>query len=590
MNVALFVPPLCDPTQPSLGVSSISAYLKKNKRHNAYVLDYNIAWFNHLLNPDVIISSLNAKECKNIIKNFSSLSLTSVILNIHKSPSIIYKLITKIISVFKSGNGFYNGYEYRTAKESLRLLGILKTFKNYPCYCDLSYLSWEDEYFNLDLLYKEVIGGEHNPFYEFTLNLLSNQHNLTLCQLFGISVTFETQWLGAFTLAYLLKCKFPNIPIVFGGAILSYVASELLAYPSLSDLIDWIVIHKGEYALNSILDNISKGKPPEEIPNVLSKKKLKTSLYHESLSVLPVPNFEELSLKDYFSPSPVLPLIASQGCEWGKCSYCDLGAGYNEYEARPAEKIASDMSSLFNNYGVSHFNFLTDSLHYLDANNIAITLFSLFKSKMKWSTDLRLSPAYNMDLINMMYKSGCALISPGLETTSNRVFKLANKGQNIQNIEATLKRFHKSGIKVTFQVMMGFPSETPTEMRDTIAFLLKNKNCISFIVISEFLISKFSPIGINPEKWGINYDKDSINGLHYCTPDFFSYMDNKILHYQEEVKNCMVNARKIIPLETFPYTGSDCHSLLLSSNLSMLQLKRFSREYYKADNWFAYLD
>ena len=51
-------------------------------------------------------------------------------------------------------------------------------------------------------------------------------------------------------------------------------------------------------------------------------------IYTEKTTALPLPDFDGFPLDHYFVPERIIPYLATRGCYWGRCTFCDHGQGY----------------------------------------------------------------------------------------------------------------------------------------------------------------------------------------------------------------------------------------------------------------------
>ena len=79
-----------------------------------------------------------------------------------------------------------------------------------------------------------------------------------------------------------------------------------------------------------------------------------------------------------------------------------------------------------------------------------------------------------------------------------------NKKFQIKDAGPVLRAARISGVKVTLNVMVGFPSETFLDFIHTIIFLLKNRMWIRSVSnVTSTQLALGTPIWLNPEKFGV---------------------------------------------------------------------------------------
>jgi radical SAM superfamily enzyme YgiQ (UPF0313 family) len=121
--------------------------------------------------------------------------------------------------------------------------------------------------------------------------------------------------------------------------------------------------------------------------------------------------------------------------------------------------------------------------------------------KISWTVATRLD-SLDLTTATWMKKAGCFGMSVGIESGSDRILTLVNKGEKIKELKRGMKILKKVGIAVTTNLIIGHPKETLKEMQATLA-----------------LVKELKPIFIH---------------LHYLTP----YPGTKIFtQYQKRLSN-----------------------------------------------------
>ena len=86
-----------------------------------------------------------------------------------------------------------------------------------------------------------------------------------------------------------------------------------------------------------------------DVPNLvhLVNGKVVQNFKCESLQYdqLARPDFDQLPLRKYLMPYPVLPYMASRGCYWGKCTFCTHSHIYDSfYRKENEDRVAEDLT------------------------------------------------------------------------------------------------------------------------------------------------------------------------------------------------------------------------------------------------------
>jgi hypothetical protein len=69
------------------------------------------------------------------------------------------------------------------------------------------------------------------------------------------------------------------------------------------------------------------------------------------MTELPLPDFDGFPLDHYFVPERIIPYLATRGCYWGRCTFCDHGQGYfDQYRGMTAQHVVDQVKALRDKY------------------------------------------------------------------------------------------------------------------------------------------------------------------------------------------------------------------------------------------------
>jgi radical SAM superfamily enzyme YgiQ (UPF0313 family) len=139
-----------------------------------------------------------------------------------------------------------------------------------------------------------------------------------------------------------------------------------------------------------------------------------------------------------------------------------------------ADRIIHEVEILLN-YGAREINFEADTIT-INKKFIYDLCDALvrngFHKKIRWTCESRVDTV-DEGMLWTMQKAGCWQISYGVETGTQRLLDLIQKGTNIEQIERTFAITKKAGISIRAFYMLGLPTETAEETRATIDFAKK---------------------------------------------------------------------------------------------------------------------
>lgn len=111
--------------------------------------------------------------------------------------------------------------------------------------------------------------------------------------------------------------------------------------------------------------------------------------------------------------------------------------------------------------------------------------------KMKWDIRTRVN-VVNEKLLEKMAKSGCDRIHFGVESGNPRVVKVMNKGVSIKQVEDAFALCKKYKIKTLAYFMLGNPTETFDDVKDTLELSKRIKpDYMQMTILSPFPATKY---------------------------------------------------------------------------------------------------
>ena len=330
----------------------------------------------------------------------------------------------------------------------------------------------------------------------------------------GISVVQQKQLISTFTFCKLIKEQAPNTHITLGGNIVTRIRDVLPEKDALWELFDTAILYEGESAFLKLVDALEKGETDlSSLPNLIYKDAAgihqNKDVFAENMDQLPPPDFDGLPLDMYFVPELILPYLATRGCYWGKCTFCDHFQGYVEgYRTKQIGQITEEIRFLKNKYGNRFFHFTDESYPPALFRKLSRSLIDN-KIDIAWTTHMRFEESLlDEEVWRDAEESGCRYLHFGYESGNDRVLKLMDKATNLDAIRTNLKMSSQHGIWNHIMGFFGFPGETEQEAQDSKDFVHENRDHIHSLGFMTYVLGKYSPVAMEPEKYGINAYKN----------------------------------------------------------------------------------
>lgn len=363
----------------------------------------------------------------------------------------------------------------------------------------------------------------------------------------GISVAYPIQIFYSLILARVIKAIKKDTFIILGGAQIGRHINFLIKNKALTKVIDGFIESDGEEPLTELIYQLDNGKNLETVPNLYFKKfNFENGSYYIRTKYNYIYNPKEVIMPDFsgFKIKKMLPVRASVGCPWGKCTFCTWVSFHKKNIHSDPKEVLLVMKKLIEKYKINQFEFIDDSLDVKFLKRFS-KLILKEKIKIKWGSYLRFQPELEDEVfVKSLAKAGYQHGTFGMESMSPRILKLMNKPQkDPKTIRKILKLFKKCKINTKVTVILGFPSETKEEAKRTINFLINEKDLYSTAVLQNFALEDNSLILKNPNKFGIShvYNESKIGkrfGYHYKPKSGMTPGESKkLVDYTNDILN-----------------------------------------------------
>lgn len=514
VKVLLVNPPQAHFTQPLLAIPSLAAYLRSNGVEGVETIDASIESYDHFLSKDRLRRSLERVDPRRRLAElerlphltFSQMEEYQLHSELALTGDALVEGIEDAKAVLRTPSRFYDYRAYlraaRTVEQGLRLFSAEFAPTRLTAHGFVMTNSIERS--------AEILGAiddeRHNPYVEYFREQLLPRIRAIDPDLIGISVTFGSQAIPALTLAKQIKAWKPKCHVTLGGGLLAYVAKKLSTKRPVWDLIDSFVLLEGERPLLELCRAVEaerRGGRSEfsRIPNLIYFDRVKgeaaatPEVEPLDIRTLPTPDFDGLPLNLYLSPELVLPLAITRGCYWGKCVFCTLytviGPGYR---GRTVEQTVEDLRILRDKYNTNSFYMVIEDLPPNMAKRLPQAILDA-RLDIRWWCDARLEhDVFDETTVRELASSGCKRIAFGYESASRRVLDRMCKGIDPERSMQLIHRCHDAGISVTLYVMVGFPTETTEEAKETLAAILANRDAIQEVSVRVFYLDEASEI------------------------------------------------------------------------------------------------
>lgn len=285
----------------------------------------------------------------------------------------------------------------------------------------------------------------------------------------------------------------PEIITIAKGAAFLTLGEKILAE---HEFLDFGILGEAEETLKEIFEEQEKtrilGIYYRENGNV---KFTGNRAFIEDLDSLPFPARHLVDNSIYRRPdnSKVQATIkVERGCPF-HCFFClATPVSGAKVRRRSVENIVAEIRECVEKYNIRNFLFWSDIFN-LDKKWTMDLCQSIIDSGLKitWSANTRADTA-DLEMAKMMYKSGCRLVSIGVESGSQEMLEKMGKNITLNDVRRTVKVFKQAKIRIYNYFVIGLPWETEETVEETIKFAIElNSDFISFYTATPLPGSRF---------------------------------------------------------------------------------------------------
>lgn len=274
----------------------------------------------------------------------------------------------------------------------------------------------------------------------------------------------------AYELAGLAKKYDPGMKIVLGGVHASVMPEEGLSHKS----VDMIVRGEGEITFDEIIDCVSnerdyrqvKGISYRDNGEIVSTEDRPLIKDLNSLPHYPYHLFE--ADKDRYPG--FFSVQTSRGCPYG-CTFCSQRSiTRRSYRYVSTERAIHDIETLADKYGGSLIRIMDDNIAANKKRLMALLDAIIEKGlhkRVSFEAPMR-GDNINEDIVDRLKEANFGLVTFGLETASESLMKLINKGETVKQVADAIEMTAGKGISVGTTLIFGLPTETNRDRWDAI--------------------------------------------------------------------------------------------------------------------------
>jgi radical SAM superfamily enzyme YgiQ (UPF0313 family) len=214
-------------------------------------------------------------------------------------------------------------------------------------------------------------------------------------------------------------------------------------------------------------------------------RRTKSRAVLQDLDSMPPVDYDLFPLEDYCKYSFPMPLhkrvrwghvIATRGCPY-PCTHCSFDHRQSfgsKFRKHSPERVADEFQAL-EARGINCIS-VEDDIFTFDPEYATAVCDELIRRKVdvKWIIQTRVD-CYDRTLLRKLKAAGCVGLSLGIESGNDRVLKVLKKGFALKQAIDGVRLAEEEGFMLRLLFIIGNPTETPDEIRDTINYALAAK-------------------------------------------------------------------------------------------------------------------
>jgi len=284
--------------------------------------------------------------------------------------------------------------------------------------------------------------------------------------LFGISCYTASIGRG-YQIAKFIKENYPGSKIIMGGIHPTVLPEEVLN----SGYVDIVVRQEGDETLNLLYDILKKQEDFSQLLGISFINKDGSIVHNKNASLLSdlnlLPSFPYYLFEDDLDKYNLGFIFSSRGCPYD-CIFCSQRSiSGGKYRFTSSKRIIEEIDLLVNKYKQKYISFFDDNF-VVDKERVRELCNMMrernFKEKAIFNCQTR-GDAVDVEILEQLKSAGFKSIFFGLETSSERLMKIINKGETVEQNRVGVKLAKQMGFSVSAAFILGLPTETKKERR-----------------------------------------------------------------------------------------------------------------------------
>jgi radical SAM superfamily enzyme YgiQ (UPF0313 family) len=237
---------------------------------------------------------------------------------------------------------------------------------------------------------------------------------------------------------------------------------------------DFGIVGEGEIAFRELVDRIDAGTDWRDIPGLVWRGSegvvVNPPKNVEDLDSLRPPRRELFDGQRYAAEGGAANIVIKQGCSFN-CLYCDsphtLG---RHWRMKSPEKVAEELVAM-QELGAK-VSFFTDAIFNYPVDHAREVCRAIIRRRLdiRWLASVH--PGFlDRELMELMRDAGCAAVSLGCDSCSERMLRVLRKGFTVEQLRKAAELLEEVEFKYILSLLVGAPGEDRQTVEESVKFL-----------------------------------------------------------------------------------------------------------------------
>jgi len=269
-----------------------------------------------------------------------------------------------------------------------------------------------------------------------------------------------------------------HLKIILGGPEVRNHKEKFLEYGA-----DVIVFGEGEETMMELVQSFASSSTPglHSIPGIAFKEEGTVVVMPERLLIkdvnqLSFPNRKKINLQLYFDVwkqkhgISMVNVNTMRGCPYS-CKWCSRAVYGASYRRRNPKLVVDEIEWLKENYRFDMIWFVDDVF---TINHRWLREFVQEVNERNMIVPYEIitrSDRVNTDVLQLLKDSGCARVWIGAESGSQKIIDAMDRRVQVEQVREIIKQVKAFGMEAGTFIMLGYPGENETDIKETLAHL-----------------------------------------------------------------------------------------------------------------------